>query len=117
MKYLLTFAVTFILIYLIYYFLIVRRKSGLENLKKGKQIEFLVNVYKIDLKKINFKKFANSLALTNSFILSFTLTISELVDNYVLKILLCFIILIPLIIVMYKILGETYKKKEGKNNV
>lgn len=117
MNYILTFVISFIIIYLIYLLLIVRREKGLESLKKGKQIQYLVTAYKIDLKKINFKKLANSLALTNSFILSLTLALLELVDNYILKILLCMVILIPLILIMYKILGETYKKKEGEKNV
>ena len=117
MNYILTFVISFIIIYLIYFILVIKRKKGLESLKNGKQIKYLVEVYKLDLEKVNFKKLASSLVLTNSFILSLTLTILEFVDNYILKILLCFVILIPLIIIMYKILGETYKKKEGEKNV
>ena len=114
MKYLSTFIFCFIVIYLIYFVVIINRKKGLESLKKGKQVEFFKKAYNLDFKKTDIKKFANSLALTNTFIMATTITIIELFDNLIIKLLVGFIILIPLMLIMYKILGSTYKKKEGK---
>lgn len=114
MEYLITFVTCFIVIYLIYFFVIINRKKGLESFKKGKQLDFFKTVYKLDFRKIDIKKFAHSLSLTNAFIMSTTITIIDLIDNFALKMILGIIILIPLMLIMYKFLGEYYKKKEGQ---
>ena len=114
MNHLLTFIFCFTIIYLLYFIVVINRKKGIEKFKEGKQLEFFKNVYKLDIKKLNIKAFANHLALTNAFIMSFTITIVELIDHFALKMLVGFIILIALMLIMYKILGKAYKKKEGK---
>ena len=108
------FLFCFVIVYLFYYLVIVRRKQGLEAFKVGKQLQFFVNVYKLDPKKLNLKKFANSLAIANAFIIAFTVTIIEFFDNLIIKLLVGFIILLPLILLVYYILGKIYKKKEGQ---
>ncbi|MBR3198569.1 MAG: hypothetical protein IKG27_00985 [Bacilli bacterium] len=113
MTYLYTFIFCFIIIYLFYFVIIINRKKGLETLKKGKQIEFFKKAYNLDFNKINIKKFANSLGLTNAFIMALTITIIEVFNNLIIKLLVGFVILIPLMLIMYKLLGLMYKK-EGK---
>lgn len=114
MGYVYVFLFCFIIVYLVYYFIIVGRKKGMEAFKKGKQLEFFKNVYHLDMNKLNYKKFANSLSLTNAFILAATVTIIEIFDKLIIKLLAGFVILIPLILITYTILGKIYKKKEGK---
>ncbi len=114
MNYIVLFMISFILIYITYYIVIINRKKGLESFKKGKQLEFFIKAYKLDKNKLNIKKFANSLSLTNSFIIALTITIMEFIDNLIIKLLLCVIILTTLMLVMYNYLGKAYKKKEGK---
>ena len=114
MNYIVLFMISFILIYTTYYIVIINRKKGLESFKKGKQLEFFIKAYKLDKNKLNIKKFANSLSLTNSFIIALTITIMEFIDNLIIKLLLCVIILTTLMLVMYNYLGKAYKKKEGK---
>ena len=114
MNYILTFTLSFIIIYLTYFIVIINRKKGLESFKKGKQLDFFIKTYKLDKSKLNIKKFANSLSLTNSLIMALTLSILELVDNLIIKLILCVIILTALMVIMYNYLGKTYKKKEGK---
>ncbi len=113
MEYLSTFIFCFLTIYLAYFMVIVNRKKGLEKFKEGRQLKFFKKAYDLDFRKIELKKFANSLALTNAFIMSLTVTIVELFDNFIIKMLVGAITLIPLMLIMYKILGSTYKK-EGK---
>lgn len=114
MNYIVLFMISFILIYITYYIVIINRKKGLKSFKKGKQLEFFIKAYKLDKNKLNIKKFANSLSLTNSFIIALTITIMEFIDNLIIKLLLCVIILTTLMLVMYNYLGKAYKKKEGK---
>ena len=114
MKYLLLFVISFLLIYFVYYFIVVNRKKGLEAFKEGKQVMFFKNAYKLDLKKLDYKKFANSLSLVNAFIISFTLVVVEFVPGLIFKLLVALACLIPLILICYSVLGKVYKKKEGK---
>lgn len=114
MEYFYTFIFCFIVVYLVYYFIVVSRKKGIEAFKSGKQVMYFKNAYKLDLDKLNYKKFANSLALTNAFIMAFTIAIVEMFDSLIIKLLVAFVILIPLILLCYYILGKIYKKKEGK---
>ena len=114
MEYLLTFIICFIIVYLVYSTVVVYRKKGFEKFKTSKQLMFFEKTYNIDLKKINLKSFAKSLALTNAFIIAFTCSVIELFDNLILKMCVGFVILVPLMLLMYKLLGTTYKKKEGK---
>lgn len=114
MKYIGLFIFSFLIVYLVYYLIVVRRDKGMEAFKKGKQVLFFKNAYNLDLKKLNYESFAKSLSFTNAFIVAFTVTIIEFIEGYVLKLLVGFVILIPLILVCYYILGKSYKKKEGK---
>ena len=114
MNFVAIFIISFLVVYLVYYLIVVRRDKGLEAFKKGRQVLFFKNVYNLDFKKLDYKSFANSLSLVNAFIVAFTVTIVELVDGYVLKLLVGFVILIPLILICYYMLGKSYKKKEGK---
>ena len=110
----LLFLICFIIVYLVYYLVIVSRKKGIEAFKQGKQLLFFKNAYNLDIRHLNYKKFANSLALVNAFIIAFTVTVIEFFDSYIVKLLVGFVILIPLILICYYILGRIYKKKEGK---
>lgn len=114
MEFLLVFVFCFVVVYLVYYSVIVFRKKGLEAFKKGRQVLFFKNAYHLDLNKLNYKKFANSLSLVNAFIIALTVTVVELFDALIWKLLVGFLVLIPLILICYYVLGKIYKKKEGK---
>ncbi len=114
MNYLLLFVISFLIVYLVYFLIVVVRKKGIEAFKCGKQVMFFKNAYKLDLSKLDYKKFANSLSLVNAFIIALTVIAIEFIDGLVFKLLVGFVILIPLILICYYILGRIYKKKEGK---
>lgn len=115
MEYLLTFVFCFVIVYLVYSLIVILRKKGFEKFKTSKQLIFFETAYKIDFKKINLKSFAHALALTNAFIIALTCTIIEIFDNLILKLAVGFVILLPLMLLMYKLLGTIYKKKAEKN--
>lgn len=115
MDYIILFLISFLIVYLAYYLIIVRRDKGIEAFKKGKQVLFFKNAYKLNLRKLDYKKFANNLSLVNAFIIAFTVTVIEMVSvSLPLKLLISIVILIPLMLICYYILGRVYKKKEGK---
>lgn len=110
MKDLIFSLVTFIIIYLSYVIFVINRKKQLEKMKKNNNVIYLINKYGLDLKKVNMKVLGHIIALTNAFILSITLFIISFVDKMFLKILICFVILIPLQYIMYDIIGKMYIK-------
>jgi len=110
----LIFLICFIIVYLVYYLVIVRRQKGLDAFKNGKQLLFFKNAYNLDIKHLDCRKFANSLALVNAFIIAATVTVIEFFNSYIIKLLVGFVILIPLILISYYVLGQIYKKKESK---
>lgn len=114
MTHVFVFLFCFIISYLVYRLVIIQRKKGFEKFKESKQLQYFKTVYNINFDKINIKKFANSLALTNAFIIGLTVTIMDFIPNFILKILVAFIVLLPLMLISYKLLGQAYKKKEGK---
>lgn len=114
MKYLFTFLFCFTVVYLFYTLIIVVRKKGFEKFKTSKQLDYFRQAYKIDFDKVNLKVFANAMAITNAFIIAITCTIIEFFDNFILKMVVGFVVLVPLMLLMYKIVGMIFKKKEGK---
>lgn len=114
MNYLLTFISCFIIVYLVYSAVVIYRKKGFEKFKTSRQLIFFKEAYNLNLEKLNLKSFAQALALTNAFIIAFTCTIIEMFNKLIIKMAVGFVILLPLMLLMYKLLGTIYKKKEGK---
>lgn len=110
MEELISSIVVFIIVYLAYVVFVISRKDKLEKLKKGTIVKYLKSKYKINLKEINFKIFAHIIALSTAFIISVTFFIISFFDNVLLKILLCFAVLLPFQYLMYMLIGKLYKK-------
>ena len=107
------FIISFVIVYLFYLFTVILQTKRYDKFKKSNQVMYFVNRYKINVNKINMKKFTNILGLTNSFIISIAFTATFLVDNLILQLLIGLIILIPLIFIFYGFRGN-YLKKECK---
>ena len=115
MEELLWFAITYIFIYFVFYILILNNKKSLEKYKTSKEVTYIVKKYHLNLDKINFKKFANTLFLLNDVIISLTISIVlSRTNNILLIILLSILILIPLILIGYCLIGKHYKRKEDQ---
>lgn len=114
MEKLFIFFICFVVVYLVYYLVVVHRKQGLDAFKTGKQLLFFKNAYNLDIEHLDYKKFANSLSLVNAFIIAFTVTVIEFFNSYIVKLGIGLVVLIPLMLICYYILGKVYKKKEGK---
>ena len=105
----------FVFIYLIYLFTVILRKKKLEKFKGNAYVRYLEIVYKIDVSKINIKGLANIIALTNAFIIALTLfIITELSKSFIIMFLFAFVVLIPLQLLCYHIIGKIYQKKGRK---
>ena len=114
MEYFFTYIIAFLLIYLIYFLFVVSRKRTTEKLKNSIEVRYLINRYNIELDKIDMKKLSNRIAISNSFIMATVFIIILFVKNFILKMLLGFVSLIPFILLVYHILAKSLKKKEGE---
>lgn len=109
--------IIFILIFLLNYFLFVRKNKKLKKDEMPLELIYLSSIYHIDIKKINFRRFQYIYSLINSFIITTTyILVIYLLKNMILRIIIGIIIMILLIIICYGLLGRYYLYKEEKNN-
>ncbi|MDO5393942.1 MAG: hypothetical protein Q4F33_04995 [Mycoplasmatota bacterium] len=114
------FLLTYLFVFVIYELFIVRRALKNEK-KKGKkkdketklpmEIKFLVNKYKLDLKKVDYHRLLHVMAVVSSFDISFIVSLSLLTDSFILQMLIILVLVVPVILISYHIVYLVYKKK------
>lgn len=114
MKYIIMFVVSFLVVYFAYLLTIILNKKKLKKFETSNQASYFVKKYNVKVSDKNVKLLANLVALSNAFIISITLIIIDLVPNYILKVLVAFVIIIPLILVLYHIVGLVMLKRGNK---
>ena len=115
---LLEFIIAYALVFVLYSLLFVRKKTKYDKNKVPVEFYYLVSLYRLDQKKINYKKFIYITAFINSFIIVFTyMVISKLLNKWIWQLLVGIVIIILLIIICYGILGRIYQKKGMKKHV
>ncbi|MDD3341246.1 MAG: hypothetical protein PHN72_03500 [Bacilli bacterium] len=107
----------FISIYLLYLILIVLRKKGLDNFENSTEMLFLKKKYHIKVTAQNAKSLAHTVAVSNALVVSLTLLCVSMIDNLPLKIVVAMGVLVPMILVVYSLIGKIYQKKERKKHV
>ncbi|MFV0249614.1 MAG: hypothetical protein ACK5HP_01050 [Bacilli bacterium] len=105
---------TMIIVYLFYLFFVINKKSKFKEFKNNNYVTYLVKIYNLNVDKINMKLLANIIAITNSFIIGSTAVTVGFVDNFLLKMLLAVVILIPLQLIMYHLIGKSYQREKRK---
>lgn len=107
------FLVTFIIVYLFYVFIYVLRKNSKYNPNKVPlELVYLIRKYRLDMKKINYKKIMNVIGLISAFDIAFVGTfVFCFVKNIYLSIIVGGIMLIPLIIITFGFVGRYYEKR------
>ncbi len=114
----LEYLIVFIIIFIINYFLYIRKKKRLNKNKVPVELYYLVSMYKLDIKKIKYKKFLWIYSFINTFIVStIYIIVVYLVEGFLWQLLIGTVLLILLIIICYGLLGRYYQKKEGIYNV
>ena len=108
------FLITFIIIYLLYLFTVILNKKKKNKIFNTNQARLIIDPNKLDVNKIDRNKFVQVISLSNSFIVALTFACSEFFSNYFIKLIVSFLLLIVLILIIYRLIGFIYKKKEGK---
>lgn len=105
--------IVFTLVFLLNYFLFVRKNKKLKKDEMPLELIYLSGIYGIDPKKINFRRFQYTYSLINSFIITTTyMLVIYLVKHMLLKVIIGIVILVLLIIICYGLLGRYYVYKE-----
>lgn len=110
------FVCVFVFCYLVYLFgIMLRKKRNKFNPKKLKVEEtYLISKYNIDMKKVNYKRHLNLIAISNSLIFAITLEVVTITDRLLWQLLFSIAVLVPLIVLTYSIIGKYYIKKGYK---
>ena len=109
---LLLFLISYLILFLIYFIFFYIRGLKKKCIKKSMQVEFLNIRFKINPKDLNEKKIGLIITLLDPFIISLTGTIVSIPKwNYVIQLLLGFVVLLGLIYSFYEILGRIIKRK------
>lgn len=115
MEFLLNFIIIFVLIYAFYYIFSVR-KARRNGKKVPVEVQYLLIRYQIDLRKIRYKRFVNSVALVGSLDMALVGSVVLFVNGIIFQLLFGLILFVPVILVSFHLLGKYYqeKSKHGK---
>lgn len=109
------FFMSFIFIFVIYEIFIVSRAKKNERKKKDSkqpvEVKYLITRYKFDLKKLDYHKLLHVCALVSSLDMALIVSVSALVDSYMLQLIIVLLLVIPVILISYHCVYLIYKKK------
>lgn len=111
MKYTIDFVLLYLVTYLIYVIIINGKRKSFDKLKKNSEVMYIINRYKLDMRKVKYRRLLNTLAVINSFIIACGAFIILNIKSLFLGIIIAFIVVCILLYVLYYILGRYYKSK------
>ena len=121
MQELLLFLLSFIFVFLLYQLFIVRRAKSKKKPKEPFEVTYLVSKYKLDLKRVNYKRLLLVISLVSSFDIALIVSVIMLLDSFILEVVVGFIFTLIIILGSYHLVYLVYKKKgmiinESKRN-
>ncbi len=119
MREIIVFIVCFLIVLFFYeiIFVIPMKKYRANKSKRKKEkkelaeIRYLVYKYKLDLEKVNYNQLLQIVALTSSLDITIIVTIISFTDSYLLSLVLCMILVIPIIMISFWLVFRFYKKR------
>ena len=111
MRELLLFVLCFIIVLVMYEIFIVSKAKRRNSKNKPMEIKFLINKYRVDINKADYKQMLQIMALVSSFDISLIVTISSMFDTYTKQLIVALILILPVIFISYHLVGMFYKKK------
>ena len=117
MKYLVyggSFIIFFILLYIAYYLMFVRKKLEYDNKKVSPDLRIFIGYYGIDIEKIGYQKVLRIMNFINALMLSIMMMIVFNIHNTIYKILILLVLMIPIMWVTYYITAIYLRHLERK---
>lgn len=117
MNYLITSIIYFILIFIVYFFSVEKPQKRKKYRRHTADALILRNYYKIDLKKIGYKKVYRYLNITNSILITFLAVIVIPIENIIVKMALVVLLVLPVIWFGYYVLAKILERLVIKNEL
>ena len=114
MEYISWFLFSFVFIYIIYYFLFIRKTK--RDYKIPSEAQYLIALYKLDTKLFSYQRFVRIVGMVTSFDIALVATMVANIDGSIWQILFGFVIVVPIMVISFMLLGKFYQKKEIKDN-
>ena len=110
------FAVSFFFVLLIYEIFVVSKTKkaiakGKDNPKQPMEVKYLINVYKLDVKKVNYNQLLQIISIVSSLDISIVASLINIPDSFILEILIGFVGLVGTAFFSYHLVYLFYKKK------
>ena len=118
---LILFVISYLVVFLLYRFIIVKRAKSKKRAKEPFEVTYLVSKYKLDLNKVNYNRLLTIISLVSSFDIALVVSIIVLFKSFILEIIVGFISTLVIILGSYHLVYLVYKKKgmiknESKRN-
>ena len=115
-KVLIEFVVTFIVVYLFYYIFVIRKCKKNKKVAPA-EVNVILSLYKINIKKINLMQMIYVVSLVTTLILSIIITvIGEFFDNTIIVIIFGTLISLVIAFICYGLIGKHYEKISNKKS-
>lgn len=106
------FGETYLISMFMYFIILGKKRKNKLNYTSSVDLSYIIQRYKLNINKLEYKLFVSIMNVSNSFIIATTLTIMLNIKKYVYRIAAGFVIIIVLIYVFYALIGKYFKKKE-----
>ena len=108
----LEYIISYALVFLLYYLLFIRKKTKYNKNKVPVEYYYVISLYGLKEKDIDYKKFMYMTLFVNTFIIVTTyIIVFKLLDNWIWMVICGIVIIILLIVICYGIIGRYYQKK------
>ena len=97
----------------IYYFLFIRKTK--RDYKIPSEAQYLIALYKLDTKLFSYQRFVRIVGMVTSFDIALVATMVANIDGSIWQILFGFVIVVPVMVISFMLLGKFYQKKEIKD--
>lgn len=111
MKNILVALMAFILIELYYSIFVIRKKMKYDPNKASTEVKFLIQKFKLDMKKINYYNFMKTIALINALDIALILFWVSFIDKLNIECIVAIVLMIPVILISYTMFGNYLVKK------
>ena len=115
LKFIIEFVVAYILVFLFYYFAMIRQYNKLDKKKVPTEVNIILRYHQINLEKINYKAMLIMLTCVTSFIIALNITvIHKFTNSNIIVILVTVLVSLPIALVCYDLIGKHFEK-QSKN--
>lgn len=113
--FLIEFVLTFLVVYLIYFFVIIRKNKEFDPNHVPVEVNLILMKHKINMKKINYRKMLVLVSLVSSLAIALIVTLTfRYIENVFLGIFISLLILVPITLFGYNEIGKYFAKIGNK---